>query len=50
MVGEYEFSPLNNDLTWVDLIGYIFLKNITNEKFNKDISSRELFDLAEKKE
>lgn len=49
MAGEYEFSPLNNDLTWADLIGCIFFKEITNKKFNKEISPRELFDLAEKK-
>ena len=33
MAGEYEFSPLNNNLTWAELIGYRFFKEITNKNF-----------------
>ena len=30
MAGEYELSPLNNNLTWSELVGYQFFKSKTN--------------------
>jgi glucokinase len=50
MAGEYEFSPILNNLTWADLIGKKFFKKITKEIFNKELSPKEIFDLSEKKQ
>jgi predicted NBD/HSP70 family sugar kinase len=48
MAGEYELSPLLNELTWSDLIGYKFFINKTKKIFNRILSPKELFYLAEK--
>ena len=41
-------SPLLNELTWSDLIGYKFFINKTKKIFNRILSPKELFYLAEK--
>lgn len=48
MAGEYELSPLNKDLTWADLVGYKFFQKRTEEIFGKNLTPKELYDLAEK--
>lgn len=49
MAGEYELSPLENGETWADKIGYKFFENISKKIFNKNLTPKELFDLAENK-
>mgnify|MGYP001317001835 CR=1 FL=1 len=44
--GEYELSPLYDDITWANLIGYRFFKNKTLHIFNKILSPKELYNLA----
>lgn len=48
MAGEYELSPLNNDITWADLIGYKFFRTETINNFDKILTPKEIFDLSEK--
>ena len=48
MAGEYEFSPILNNLTWADLIGRRFFKRITKKYFNKIITPKDIFLLAQK--
>lgn len=47
MAGEYELSPLYNNITWANLIGYRFFKNKTLQLLGKELSPKELYDLAE---
>ena len=48
MAGEYELSPLNNNLTWADLIGYKFFKNKSKYHFNENKTPKHIYELAEK--
>ena len=48
MAGEYEFSPILNNLTWSNLVGISFFKTITTTKFNIEKTPKQLFNLAEK--
>jgi glucokinase len=47
MAGEYEYSPLLNNMTWADLIGHRFFKTKTLELFKTTLTPKELYDLAE---
>ena len=47
MAGEYELSPLTNNLTWADLIGYKFFKNKSNKYFNENKTPKQIYELAE---
>ena len=42
MAGEYELSPLNNDMTWADLIGYKFFQTETIHNFGKILTPKEM--------
>ena len=46
MAGEYELSPLNNNLTWSNLLGYKFFEEQTIKNFNIKKTPKELFELA----
>jgi len=46
MAGEYEFSPILNKRTWGDLIGRSFFELITQLYFKKNVTPKELFELA----
>jgi predicted NBD/HSP70 family sugar kinase len=47
MSGEYERSPVLNDKTWADLIGRDFFELITQLYFKKNVTPKELFELAD---
>lgn len=46
MAGEYETSPLNNNLTWSNLLGYKFFEEQTIKYFNIKKTPKDLFESA----
>lgn len=47
MAGEYEPSPLENNLTWSEKIGYKFFQYQSEINFSKNLTPKQLFQLAE---
>lgn len=47
MAGEYEPSPLENNISWAEKIGYKFFINETKRIFNKNLSPLDLYNLAD---
>ena len=50
MAGEYEPSPLSNNLSWSELVGYKFFENQSLKSFNKNYTPKELYNFVETSE
>ena len=46
LAGEYEVSPLLENKTWTDLVGYRFFNEITRRYFGKIHTPKEIYDFT----